>query len=71
MENFREQETIQVRQMFDLEEVLEFQAHNDVQIIRGPDYQYMCYINKKVYATALTPISALVLGIHLFKNKQK
>ena len=28
---------------------LAFQLENDVQIIRGEDYQYMCYINKEGY----------------------
>jgi hypothetical protein len=58
----------QTRQMFDLDEILAFQLIHDVQIIRGEDYQYMCYINKKVYATALTPMYALVYGIMVFKH---
>lgn len=55
------------RNLFDLDEILDFQLKNDVQIIRGEDYQYMCYINKKVYATGLTPMFALVYGIKRFK----
>ena len=61
------EEIDETRQMFDLDEILSFQLQHDVQIIRGEDYQYMCYINKKVYATALTPMYALVYGIMVFK----
>ena len=56
-------------EMFDLDEILSFQLRNNIQIIRGEDYQYMCYINGTVYATALTPMFALTYGIHLFKTK--
>ena len=62
------EEIDETRQMFDLDEILSFQLQHDVQIIRGEDYQYMCYINKKVYATALTPMYALVYGIMVFKQ---
>lgn len=57
------------KQMFKLDDILEFQTKNDVQIIRGEDYQYMCYINGIVYATGLTPMFALTVGIKLFNNK--
>lgn len=56
------------KQMFDLDEILLFQLENDVQIIRGEDYQYMCYINKEVYAVALTPMLALSYGIKCFNS---
>lgn len=56
------------REMFDLESLLKFQLSNDVQIIRGEDFQYNCYINKKVYATALTPLYALCYGIRCYKQ---
>ena len=54
------------KQMFDLDKILAFQLENDVQIIRGEDYQYMCYINKRVYASGLTPMFALSYGIKRF-----
>lgn len=59
-----------VKQNFDLEKILNFQLENDVQIIRGEDYQYMCYINKKVYTTALTPMYALCFGIECYQNPE-
>ncbi len=55
-------------ELFDLNEILAFQLENDIQIIRGEDYQYMCYINKKGYSSCLTPIGALVIGIKQFKE---
>lgn len=64
------QENLFTRQIFDLDEILACQTENDVQIIRGEDFQYMCYINKLVYATALTPMFALAYGIKVF-NKRK
>jgi hypothetical protein len=57
------------RQMFDLDEILAFQLENDVQVMRGEDYQYMCYINGSVYATGLTPMYALSYGIKCFKDE--
>jgi hypothetical protein len=55
--------------MFDLSEIFEFQKEHDIQILKGEDCQYMCYIDKKVYGTALTIMGALVFGIKIFKNK--
>jgi len=57
------------KQMFDLDEILAFQLENDVQIIRGEDYQYVCYINKSVYATGLTPMFVLAYGVKVFKER--
>ena len=54
-----------------LAKILNFQLKYDVQIIRGEDYQYMCYIDKKVYSTALTPMFALVSGIDTFIENNK
>lgn len=57
------------KKLFDLNEILAFQLKNDVQIIRGEDYQYICYINKEVYGTSLTFMCALVIGIKQFKDR--
>jgi len=54
------------KKLFNLDEILEFQLTHDVQIIRGEDYQYMCYIDNQVYATAITPLFALWYGIKCF-----
>lgn len=67
MELFLE-ETNQIRKEFDLQEVLEVQIKNDIQIIRGADFQYVCYINKIGYSSALTPLGALILAIKDFKK---
>ena len=60
-----------VQMSFDLDKILDFQLKHDIQIIRGEDYQYMCYIDKKVYAIALTPMFALVGGINTFIENNK
>lgn len=64
----REENAI-VRKAFNLEDVLEFQLKNDVQILCDEDFNYQCYINKKIYAIGLTPMFALVYGILVFKAK--
>ena len=56
------------KEHFDLDEILSFQLEHDVQIIREADWGYMCYIDKKGYGSALTPMGALVFGIKRFKE---
>jgi hypothetical protein len=68
MEDYFEQEDESTRVIFNLDEILLFQKNNDVQIIRGEDYQYMGFINKAVYATGLTPMFAMCYAIKKFKE---
>lgn len=70
-ENLIEQENSLTKHYFNLDEILEFQLKNDVQIIRGGDFMYQCYINKDVYEISFTPIHALVFGIKRFKKEEK
>lgn len=63
-----QQEIELTKQYFNLDEILAFQLENDVQVIRGEDYLYMCYINKGCYEIGLTPMYALVFGINKFKE---
>jgi len=65
MEHFENEQT---KQIFNLDEILAFQLNHDVQIIRGEDYQYYCYIDREVYAAGLTPMFALAYGIKVFKD---
>jgi hypothetical protein len=67
IEYFAEENKI-VQELFDLNEILDFQLKHDVQIIRGEDYQYLCYIDKKGLGVSLTPMCALVIGIKEFKE---
>lgn len=64
--DYFEKENELTRALFNLDSVILTQAKNDVQIIRGEDYNYMCYINGKVYSVALTPMFALVSGVQKF-----
>lgn len=64
-------ENRQTEQSFNLPEIIAMQLDHDIQITRGEDYQYMCYIDGKVYATALTPMYALAYGIKVFKERSK
>jgi len=68
IQEFKLEENELTKQLLNLDEMLVFQLENDIQIIRGEDYQYMCYINKSVYAIAFTPMFALVYGIKYFKK---
>lgn len=62
------QENETVKQLFDLDEILAFQLEHDVQIIRGEDYMYLCYINKEGFGVSLTPLHALCVGIKQYKE---
>lgn len=67
--NHFQEENKLTKELFDLDEILEFQLNHDIQIIRGEDYQYYGYINKDCYDVSLTPLSALVLSIKKFKEQ--
>lgn len=66
--NYFENEIQLTKKLFNLDEILKFQMDHDVQIIRGADWQYECYIGKKSFCSCLTPMGALVLGIKRFKQ---
>lgn len=66
--DFLEEENKITRKLFNLNEILEFQFKHDIQIVRGEDYNYMCYIDKEVYAVGLTPMFALAYGLKRYKE---
>lgn len=57
------------KKLFDLDEILLFQSNHSVEILRGEDYQYLCYIDKEGYGVSLTPMGALTAGIKQFKKQ--
>ena len=63
---FKEENEL-TKKLFNLDEIISFQMEHDVQIIRGEDWQYMCYIDKEAYGSGLTTMGALVIGIKQFK----
>lgn len=67
MNYFQEENNI-VESQFDIKEVLDFTLTHDVQIIRGEDYNYLCYIGKNAFGTSITPMGALWFGIQQFKK---
>lgn len=67
--NMFTEEALLAQKEINLGEILELQLHHDIQIIRGCDLQYCCYIDGLVYASALTPIYALVCGVKVWKEK--
>lgn len=67
MDYFEEENKI-TRRVFDLESAIAFQKEHDVQIIRGEDWQYECWIDKRCYAIGLTMLGALVFGIKQYNS---
>lgn len=65
-----EEENELIKKHFNLEDILNFQSNYGFEIIRGEDYQYLCYINKKYYGTSLTPMGALTFGIKQFLKSE-
>lgn len=59
-----------IKKLFDLDEILAFQLQHNVEVLRGEDYQYLCYIDRNGYGTSLTPMGALTIGIKQFKKQQ-
>ncbi len=58
------------REIMDVEELLTFQLTHDIQVIRGEDYQYICYINGvQCGSTGLTPMYAMVTGVREWTRK--
>lgn len=64
-------ETDDIKELFNLEEFLEFQSKHRLEVALGEDLQYMCYIDGKGWATGLTPLGAIVYGIKVFKMVDK
>lgn len=62
-----QQESEQVKKECSINEIVDFTMTHDVQIIRGEDYQYYCYIDKEVYDISLTPMYTLMMGIIKYK----
>lgn len=63
-------ENKKVKELFVLDDILEFQLHHNVEILRDEDYMYSCYIDGKGYGVSLTPMHALTIGISQFKDNQ-
>lgn len=62
-------ETKYVKENFDLNKVLEFQLHHDIEVRRVDNYTYGCIIDGEPYSTCmLTPMCALVTGIVAYKQ---
>jgi len=54
----------QTRKLIDVEALLAFQLEHSIALIRGEDYQYVCYIDKQQWGSiTLTPMLAMVTAI--------
>lgn len=67
--DYFQQEVDLIRELFDLNDIIEFQKEHDIQIIKGADCQYECWINKKCFDVSLTPLGAMTLGIKKYKDE--
>ena len=65
--NYFEYENKYVKRWFKLEDILSFQMEHVVQVVRGEDFQFNCWIDNECYANSLTFLHALVTGIHKYK----
>lgn len=54
---------------FDYLEISKFLDLHKVDVIRGEDYQYQCWIDGECYYNALTFLGALVFGIKRYNKK--
>lgn len=61
-------EVRQTKGLIDIDFILYMQLEHDIQIVRGSDWQYECWIDKKCYATSLTPMFALFYGVKTFRE---
>lgn len=71
MEEYLKDESELAKKLINLDAILELQLTHDIQVVRGSDYNYMCFIDGYVYATCLTPILALAYGCKLFSEAEK
>lgn len=69
--DYVEPEHESVSKHFDLAQVLAFTAQHEVQVIRGEDYQYTCYINREGWGLGLTFMGALVNGLRRWAQHNK
>lgn len=61
--NYIEEEAKETAKFFDLEKLLQYQQKHNIEVVRGMDLQYLCYVDGKVYAVSLTPMFALMAGV--------
>lgn len=69
MSQIFENEIEQVRELFNLEEIVEFQSTHRVEIIKEDHNQYHCYIDCINFGAGLTHMGALVFCMKSYKEK--
>lgn len=57
-----------VRKNLDVEKLIAFQDAHSVEIVRGADFMYLCYIDKNGWGTSFTPLAALIYGIEQYEQ---
>ena len=70
MDYFKQENEI-TKELFDLDDILEFQLKHDIQIIRDEAYQYCCYINGEMYYIGMTFLGSLVTGVKIYEEYEK
>jgi hypothetical protein len=62
--DYFDDEIEQTRKLIDVEALLAFQLEHSIALIRGEDYQYVCYVDgKQCGSITLTPMLAMVTAI--------
>ena len=67
--NYIKEENTLTKKLFDFDEIIDFQMKHVVEVVRGNDLQYKCYIDGKGFGSGLTTMGALVIGIRQYKSK--
>ena len=70
MEYFLEEVKLTEKSIY-VHELLKFQLYHDIQIIRGEDHQYTCYIDKVPLSSQLTPLFALVRAVEFYESREE
>src|SRR5690606_38391606 len=72
--DYFEEEDKLTKKLFNLDDILQFCRKHRVEVIMGSDYQYECYIDAKpndgCYATGLSPLGAMILGIKTYNDNR-
>lgn len=67
--NYIEEEVELTKKIIQIDILLDFQTEHDIQIIRGSDYNYECYIDGMCYSVSLTPIGSMALAYEKYMER--
>ena len=66
--DYFESENADVMRMFNLEDAIQFTRDHSVEIIRGSDWQFGCWVDGKCYGISVTTLGALLYGMKEYQT---